>query len=625
MSIERFQDYARERLLVTRRLQVMLVLVLLSFIVLAGRLFYLQVMTHDVHVARSESNRISLQPLPPNRGLIFDRQGRILADNRPDHQLTIVPERVSDLPQTLNQLQSLMGLSDADIEQFHQQLRRPRRPYSPVVLKQGLTESEMAKVAVHQYFLPGVQLEATLIRHYPHGESFAHALGYVGRINAAERRAIDTRRYIDTDFIGKTGVERFYEDVLMGHPGNQRVEINARGQLLRVLEQTLPTPGTDIQLYLDIDLQQTTYEAMAGRRGAAVAIDIKTGGIVALVSTPSFDPNQFITGFASGEFQALQSDTQLPFLNRAARGQYPPASTIKPFLGFAALQAGTVSWQDRIADPGFFQLPNDDRIFHDWTWRIRPEGRGARIGMAQAIQESSNTFFYHLAYNTRLEPLHDMMHEFGLGQLTALDVHNAALGINPSRQWKRETQGLGWFAGDTVNLGVGQGFLLVTPLQMAIATAVMARQGEWFVPRLLKDTAHEAALAHVSSPRDAIQLNDLSHWQLMEEALLGVVHGPRGTARPLAEGIDYQIIGKTGTAQVFSISNFEDHDADDVAERMRDHAWFIGYAPRHDPQIAVAVLVENGTSGGRVAAPIARIMFDEYLRLPAMANMELQP
>lgn len=620
MSIERFQDYARERLLVGRRFQVMLVLVVLSFVVLAARLFYLQVLTHDVHVARSESNRISLQPLPPNRGLIFDRQGRILAENRPDHQLTIVPERVHDLANTLEQLQALIGLTEAEIEQFQQQLRRARRPYSSVVLRQGLDESEMARVAVHQYFLQGVQIEATLIRHYPEGELFAHALGYVGRINTAERRAIDRRRYVATDFIGKTGVERFYEEALMGHPGTQRVEINARGQLLRVLEQTLPTPGADIQLFLDIDLQRATYEAMAGQRGAAVAIDLETGGILALVSTPSFDPNQFVAGFAPEEFQRLQSDIDLPFLNRAARGQYPPASTIKPFLGFAALEAGTVSWQDRIADPGFFQLPNDDRIFHDWTWRIRPEGRGARIGMAQAIQESSNTFFYHLAYNTRLEPLHEIMHAFGLGQLTAFDVHNAAPGINPTRQWKRETQGLGWFAGDTVNLGVGQGFLLVTPLQMAIATAVLARQGDWFVPRLLKESSDDAVLAQIPEPREPIVLSDLRDWQLMEEALLGVVHGPRGTARPLAEGIDYQIIGKTGTAQVFSISNFEEHEADEVAERMRDHAWFIGYAPRHEPRIAVAVLVENGTSGGRVAAPIARVMFDEYLRLPAMAQ-----
>ena len=622
MSIERFQDYARERLLVTRRVQFMLVLVVISFMVLAGRLFYLQVMTHEVHVARSDSNRISLQPLPPNRGLIFDRQGRVLAENLPDHQLTIVPERVENLPETLAQLQTLMGLTDAEIEQFQQQLQRPRRPFSPVVLKQGLHEEEMARVAVQQYFLPGVQLQASLIRHYPQGDLFAHALGYVGRINTAERRALDARRYTATEFIGKTGIERFYEDALMGYPGSQRVEINARGQILRVLEQTLPTPGSDIQLFLDIDLQRATHEAMAGQRGAAVAIDLDTGGIVALVSSPSFDPNQFITGFDSGEFQSLQSDIDLPFLNRATRGQYPPASTIKPFLGLAALQAGTVSWQDRIADPGFFQLPNDDRIFHDWTWRIRPEGRGARIGMAQAIQESSNTFFYHLAYNTRLEPLHDMMQQFGLGQLMAADVHNAALGINPSRQWKRDTQGLGWFAGDTVNLGVGQGFLLVTPLQMAIATAVMAKQGEWVVPRLLKHSSDDQLMAALPEPPAPIALDDPRHWQLMEEALLGVVHGPRGTARPLAEGIDYQIIGKTGTAQVFTISNFEEHEADDVAERMRDHAWFIGYAPRHNPRIAVAVLVENGTSGGRVAAPIARMMFDEYLRLPPMAQLE---
>lgn len=620
MSIERFQDYAREQVLVFRRTLLAFALIALLCVLLAARLFYLQVVSHDVHVARSNNNRISLQALPPNRGLIYDRQGRLLAENLPNHRLSLVLERVTDLDATLAQLSDLVDLSEDDIQRFHQQRQRPRRPFAPVPLKNGLKEEEIARLATNRYFLDGVEVEANLMRSYPHGEIFAHALGYVGRINSAERRSLDNRLYVGTEYVGKSGVERFYEEALLGKPGSQTVEINARGQILRVLDQTLPEPGADLQLYLDIDLQKATYDAFEGRRGGAVAIDLETGGIVAMVSSPSFDANQFVVGFNSADYAAMQSNIDLPFMNRAIRGQYAPASTIKPFLGLAGLETGTTSWDQRIEDPGYFQLPNDDRIFYDWTWRIRPEGRGAKIGMAQAIQESSNTFFYHMAYNTRLEGLHDMLDQFGLGRITTADVHNPARGINPTREWKRERHGYSWYAGDTVNLGIGQGFMLTTPMQMAIATAVMGRHGEWFTPRLLKDSSDDSLLEALPEPQPDVALSNPNHWQRMEEALTGVVHGPRGTARALAQDIDYQIVGKTGTAQVFSIENFEDHDSDEVDERMRDHAWFIGYAPRDNPRIAVAVLVENGASGGRVAGPIARRMFDQYLLETPMAH-----
>ncbi|TGG92753.1 penicillin-binding protein 2 [Natronospirillum operosum] len=620
MSIERFQDYAREQVLVFRRTLFAFCLIVLLCILLGARLFYLQVMTHDVHATRSNNNRISLQALPPNRGLIYDRQGRLLAENLPNHRLSLMLERIDDLDATLAQLKELVDLSEDDIQRFHQQRQRPRRPFSPVPLKNGLSEEEIARLATDRYFLDGVEVEANLMRSYPHGEVFAHALGYVGRINSAERRSLDNRLYVGTEYVGKSGVERFYEEALLGKPGSQTVEINARGQILRVLDQTLPTPGADLQLYLDIDLQQATYEAFEGRRGAAVAIDLETGGIVSMVSSPSFDANQFVIGYNSAEYAALQSNIDLPFMNRATRGQYAPASTIKPFLGLAGLESGATTWDQRIEDPGFFQLPNDDRIFYDWTWRIRPEGRGAKIGLEQSIQESSNTFFYHLAYNTRLEGLHDMLDRFGFGRVTTADVHNPARGINPTRDWKRERHGFSWYAGDTVNLGIGQGYMLTTPLQLAVATAVMGRHGEWFTPRLLKDSSDQSLLDALPEPPEDITLANQSHWERMEQAMVGVVHGPRGTARALAQNLDYQIVGKTGTAQVFSIENFEDHDSDDVDERMRDHALFVGYAPRDNPRIAVAVIVENGASGGRVAAPIARAMFDEYLRLPPLAE-----
>lgn len=619
MSIERFQDYAQEHVLVFRRTLVAFVVIGILCALLAGRMFYLQVVNHDLHAARSNNNRISLQPLPPNRGLIYDRQGRLLAENLPNHRLSLILERVTDLDETLEQLSELVDLSEDDIRRFHQQRQRARRPFAPVPLKNGLEEEEIARLAANRYFLDGVEVEANLMRSYPYGEIFAHSLGYVGRINASERRSLDNGYYVGTEYIGKSGIERFYERALLGEPGSQTVEINARGQILQVLDQTLPTPGADLQLYLDVDLQRATYEAMEGRRGAAVAIDLETGGIVAMVSTPSFDPNRFVGGFSSADYAALQEDPGLPFLDRAARGQYAPASTIKPFLGLAGLREGATSWDERIEDPGYFQLPNDDRIYYDWTWRIRPEGRGAKIGMAQAIQESSNTFFYHMAYETRLEALRGMLDDFGFGRITAADVHNPARGINPTRDWKRERHGFSWYAGDTVNLGIGQGYLLTTPLQVAIANAVMAREGEWFTPRLLKDSSNEDLISNMPEPPDDILLDNDSDWQRMNEALLGVVHGPRGTARSLAQGIDYQIVGKTGTAQVFSIENFEEHESEDVADHLRDHAWFAGFAPYDDPKIAVAVLVEHGDSGGRVAGPVAREMFNVYLNTPSVA------
>ncbi|WLD59002.1 penicillin-binding protein 2 [Salinispirillum sp. LH 10-3-1] len=616
MTRHHFKDHAREQVLVFRRMLVAFSFIVVLSGILAGRLFYLQIVKHDVHVARSNNNRIALQALPPNRGLIYDSRGRLLAENLPNHRLSIVRERVTDLDATLTQLSELVELSEDDIERFRRQLTRSRRPFSPVPLKEGLSEEEIARLAANRYFLDGAMVEASLMRHYPYGEVFAHSLGYVGRINIEERRVLNESLYSGTEYIGKAGVERFYESALLGQPGSQTVEINARGRVLQVLERTLPTPGADIQLYLDIELQQVAFEAFEGRRGAAVAIDVKTGGIIAMVSSPSFDANSFVRGFSTADYAVLRDSYDKPFLDRATRGQYAPASTIKPFLGLAGLQAGTTTWDATINDPGWFRLPNDDRLYYDWTWRTRRDGHGTRVGMVQAIEESSNTYFYDLAFRTQLEALHETLDAFGFGRNTAADVHNPARGLNPSRDWKRQRHGMPWFAGDTVNLGIGQGFLLTTPLQMSIATAVIAREGEWFVPRLLKDSSDPELLAALPEVQAHIELDDPSHWGRMASAMRRVVHGPRGTARRLAVGIDYEIAGKTGTAQVFSIEDFEEFDSEQTAERLRDHAWFMGYAPYNDPQIAVAVIVENGASGGGIAGPVARKIFDHYMAQP---------
>jgi len=606
-----------ERRLFRRRMTVAFVAVALMLIVLVCRLFFLQIVEHEQHQLLSDKNRLEVLPIPPIRGLIYDRNGELLAGNLPSHTLSIVAERTQDVDALIVAIGKLIELSDEQVSRFNKRLGQYRRPYEPIALKIKLNEHEIAVLAANRFFLDGSLVEAELIRQYPFGEAFAHVLGYVGRINEAEKEAIDARAYAGIRYIGKQGIELQYEQELLGKAGYQRVETNARGRILKVLEKNPPVPGANIHLQLDRALQQKAYDLLAGKRGAVVAIEPKTGGILALVSQPSFDPNLYVTGFPSVLYNVLRDSPDKPFLNRATRGQYPAASTIKPFIGLAGVDGGFVSWTYTINDNGWFQLPNDERIYRDWK-----RGGHGIVNMTDAITESIDTYFYELAYKMTLEPIHNMLDAFGFGNNTAWDVYNPASGINPSRQWKRDRHGFSWYAGDTVNLGIGQGYMLATPTQLAIATAVFANDGLWATPRLILHSNMPSLLEIPAQAQPDVVLKDTANWVKMQHAMSEVLYGTKGTARGAAEGAAYRFAGKSGTAQVAEIKRDENGDAlGDVPDRLKDHALFIAYAPFDDPQIALVVVVEHGGGGSSVAAPIARELLDEYLlREPSIAE-----
>jgi penicillin-binding protein 2 len=605
------RDKSFERRLFRARAIAAAILVLVCISALAWRMIYLQVTLHEKYKNLSENNRVQIRPVAPNRGLIYDRNGILLAENIPAYSLTIVPERVDNLEETLASLNELVGLTDRDLEQFEKR-RGYRRPYEPLVIRQSLNEEEIAAVMVNRFYLPGVDVEAQLIRHYPHGEAFAHALGYVGRINQSDQNKIERdddnrRRYSATTHIGKIGIESRYEEVLHGEVGYEKIETNARGRLLRTLERVDPQPGKDLTLHLDSRLQLLSAELLQERRGAVVAIEVETGGILALYSNPGYDPNAFVTGISYAAYEALTSSLDKPLFNRATRGTYPPASTLKPFIGLAALQAGSTNWNYSIRDPGWFQLENDDRFYRDW----KREGHG-RIDLEQAVVQSCDTYFYDIAVKTGIDNLTPFLGQFGFGQDMSADVISATAGILPDRDWKRDTRRGSWYPGDTVNLGIGQGFMTVTPLQLATATAVLANQGKWQIPRLLSAENNEPVVMPHGKIED-IQLKDSNNWSRMSKAMENVIIGAHGTARALQRNLDFSIAGKTGTAQVVGIEQDAEYDSEALQERLRDHAWFMAFAPVEKPQIAIAVIVENGESSGRTAAPIAQQIINKYL------------
>ncbi len=607
-----FRDKSFERRLFRARAIVAAIIVLIALGGLTWRMVYLQVELHEKYKDLSDNNRVQIRPVGPNRGLIYDRNGVLLAENIPYYSLTIVPERTRDLEETLQFLNDLVGVSERDREQFEKRLSYRRRPFEPVVLRHKLSEEEIAAVAVNRYYLPGVDVEAQLVRHYPQGNAFAHVLGYVGRINQMDQEKLEqdeenTRRYSATQYIGKTGIERRYEHLLHGNVGYEKVETNARGRLLRTLERQNPEPGTDLTLHLDSRLQLLAAELMEGRRGAVVAIEVETGGILAHFSNPSFDPNAFVTGISYADYGLLNNDPDKPLIDRAGYGTYPPASTLKPFIGLAALQAGATSWNYRIKDPGWYQLDNDERFYRDW----KREGHGT-VDLEAAVVESCDTYFYDIAVRTGIDRLTPFLGKFGFGRDMSLDVITATSGLLPDKEWKRAYRRSAWYPGDTVNLGIGQGFMLVTPLQMATATAVLANRGKWQVPHLLL-AENDEPIAIEHGPIDDIQLNDERNWDRMFTAMEHVITGRHGTARSLLKNLRFPIAGKTGTAQVVSIPQGEKYDSEALKERQRDHAWFMGFGPVENPQIAVAVLVENGESSGRTAAPIAQALINEYL------------
>jgi penicillin-binding protein 2 len=601
------KDPHRESRVYSARTVIAIAIVLGLLAVVFSRYYSLQVTEYESYKTQSERNRVQLQPLPPKRGLIYDRNGVLLADNRPSYILSVVRERVADLDTTLAELGALVPISEGDLENFQKKLQR-RRPYEAVPLRFRLTEEERARLAVNRYRLPGVVVDAQLLRHYPYGELFSHALGYVGRINEREAFELDESDYRGTFHVGKVGVEKFYEDILHGEVGYQNVESNAHGRVLRVLERFAPVPGVDLTLHLDIRIQRAAVEALGDRRGAVVAIDPHTGGVLALVSTPGFDTNLFVNGISTADYSALRDSLDVPLFNRAIQGQYPPGSTVKPMMGMAGLESGLVTPETSVPDPGWYKLPGDSRRYRDWILRIRGTGHAPRVALKMAIAESCDVYFYDLARRLTIDRMHDYMQPYGFGERTGVDTTNERPGVLPSTRWKREAMAQAWYPGETLSAGIGQGYMLATPMQLAVATSVMASKGQRKVPRLLKAIDGEPVAAPLLEPLIA----DDSNWASVYDGMREVVHGKRGTAKKLAKGIQYEMGGKTGTAQVIGIAQNAVYNEDEVAERHRHHGLFIAFAPLEAPTIAVAIIVENG-GGSSAASPIARKVIDTWL------------
>ena len=602
----RIKDHLNEAGIVQRRIILAVLFILLLSGGLLARMFWLQVVQYEHHSTLSENNRVHVQPIPPSRGRIYDRNGVVLAENRPSFSLNITRERVPDLDATVALVKELLELGDEDIEQLKRRLDQRRRPFEAVPVMFNLTEDQIARIAVNQFRLPGIEVQASFVRHYPQAEHFAHAVGYVGRINEREMERIDRVAYAGTHYIGKTGVERFYEDLLHGKVGYEEVETNARGRVLRVLKRTEPESGKDLTLHLDSRLQAVAEEALGARRGAIVAIEPQTGGVLAYVSQPSFDPNLFVTGISHKDYGALRDSIDQPLFNRVLRGLYPPGSTIKQIVALAGLEYGVTTRTARVYDPGFYQLPNNSHKYRNWN----RYGDGW-VDMKLAMARSNDTYFYDLAHKLGIDRMHEFMSQFGLGSRVSLDMFEESAGLMPSREWKRASRRQPWYPGETLITGIGQGYMLTTPLQLAHSTALIANRGVWKRPRLL---AHADGVApqETDTPPD-VKLKNPDDWDFIIDTMEEVMHGERGTSRAAALGAPYRIAGKTGTAQVVAIAQGARYDSAALQERHRDHALYVGFAPADDPKIAVAVMVENGESGGRVAAPVARTLFDAWL------------
>lgn len=593
---------------------------LLLMLALALRMVQLQVLEHDHYRTISDENRIHIQPLAPTRGRIFDRNGVLIADNQPVFSLDLVKERIKDLDKTLALIDDLIGLSDTELRVFRERLGERRRPYEPVPLRLRLTEQEIAILAVNRYKMPGVSVEANLVRHYPLGSVMAHALGSVRRITVDDLQRLDAVNYSATQYVGKLGVEKFYEDVLHGTVGYQQVETDARGTIRKVINRSRPIPGQNLTLQLDSRLQIAADNALGDHRGAVVALEPSTGGVLALVSKPRYDPNMFISGIDADEFEALRTSPDTPLFNRATRGQYAPGSTFKPFVALAALSNGVTDWDREIEDPGWFQLPGNSRIYRDWNWSKNGTGGHGEVTLKKAIYRSSNIYFYTIASELGIERLGGFVSQFGFGQQWATDIPDAGMGLLPSPEWKLGARGEPWYPGDNVNLGIGQGDMLVTPLQMATAVAIIANRGRRVRPQMLLSSDSPIPAVADAKPLGRIQGVAPEDMEGVVDAMVAVVnrghHGydENGTAWAYI-GMDapYRIAGKSGTAQVVEIGQDEEYDEDELAERLRKHAWFIAFAPVEAPKIAVAVLVENGGGGSSVAAPVARHVMDAYL------------
>ena len=610
------KDTVNEQKLFVNRAIVLSIVMFLLFGLLLARFAALQVLDYQTYQTRSEQNRIQIQSISPPRGLISDTRGELLAGNITVYNLAVITERVDSLNSILQKLTTLVGIDQIDIENFRQRIREKRRPYDPVPLRFRLSEKEIAILAANRYQLKGVEITTELVRFYPYGPLFAHSVGSVRRINERDLANLDQAKYSATKYVGKVGIEKVYESSLHGSMGIQRVETDAHGRVRQVLDRDPSKYGSNLDLYLDVSLQASAVRALKQRRGAIVAIDTETGGILAMVSKPSYDPNAFITGISSKDFEKISKSLDAPLFNRATNGQYAPGSTFKPIVGLAGIASKLVSWEETVDDRGEFKLPNQDRLYRDWSWTPDNAGGQGIVDLRRAIYRSSNVYFYSMANRIEIDTLGEFARQFGLGQNLAVDIPEATLGLMPGPAWKEKNKELPWFPGDTVNMGIGQGDILVTPLQMALVASIFANRGRIVRPKMVKSQK----VSQVESGLKMVEGLEDGDWERMIAAMEDVVHlGNQGFRRNgtawayIGQNISYRMAGKSGTAQVVEIKQGEEYSEEELEEAEKNHAWFIAFAPVKSPKIAVAVLVENGGGGSSVAGPVARKVLDSYL------------
>jgi len=606
------RDQQRELTVFRNRLLLSGLLIVVAFVVLLARFSWLQVVQRSYYHTLAEQNRISVVPVVPNRGLILDRNGTVLAANYSAYTLEVTPSKVPSMERAIDELATVIDVTARDRRRF-KRLQEESKNFESLPIRTRLTEEEVARFAVNRYRFPGFEIKARPFRSYPLGEVASHAIGYIGRINEADVKRIDTQglatNYKGTDHIGKLGIEGAYEKELHGVTGSEQVEIDAGGRAIRALSRSEPISGNNLVLTLDLELQKVAEEAFQDFRGALVAIDPKTGEILALVSKPGFDPNLFVDGIDPQNWDALNNSPDKPLNNRALRGQYPPGSTIKPFMGLAGLEYKKRTPEYAISDPGFFSLPGVPHRYRDH----KKDGHGS-VNLHKAIVVSCDTYFYGLATELGIDSIHRYLTQFGFGQPTGIDIEGETPGLAPSQEWKQRRFKQKWYAGDTVSVGIGQGYILATPLQLAAATATLANNGRVVHPRLLKAVQNAQTQETREIPTQEGELIPIKpeHLALIKAAMVDVTK-PGGTAVRAGQGAPYTVAAKTGTAQVIGLKQGETYNEKKIKEEHRDHALFIAFAPAEDPKLALAILVENGGHGGSTAAPIARAVFDFHL------------
>ncbi|PSU32207.1 penicillin-binding protein 2 [Photobacterium lutimaris] len=624
------RDHRAESALFFRRALVSFIGIVVLVGILLTNLYHIQIQEHEDYQTRSNDNRIKIVPVAPNRGLIYDRNGILLAENRPVYSLEITSEKVPDRQDTFDRLKTMMGVTDEQIERFERERRRTRRFKSVPILNQ-LTEEQVALFSVNQHRFPGVEVKAYLKRHYPYGEALTHVLGYVAKINDRDLQRLERdekiNNYKATRDIGKLGVERYYEDMLHGTSGYQEVEVNSRGRIIRTLKYVPPIPGNDIKLNIDIELQlyvkellterkldpDTGEEQIKYKRGSVIVMDPRDSSVLAMVSSPSYDPNLFVHGISGPQYRALLNDKNRPLVNRVTLGIYPPASTIKPMIAVAALSEGVITTRTTRNDPGYWRIPNSNsRPFRDWLrW-----GHG-KVNIYKAIEESVDTFFYQVAYDMGIDRLSVWMSRFGFGEYTGIDIHEESKANMPTREWKQARFRQPWYQGDTIPVGIGQGYWTATPLQIAKATTVLVNNGRVQAPHLLKDIidddVEKPAVYDDFPPIDNVEPEN---WQVAKEGMFRVLHGVRGTARRAFYGSEYKAGGKSGSAQVFGLAEDQEYNAEELEEHLRDHALFTAFAPFESPEVVVSMVLENAGGGSSNGGPVARRIFDHMLLKP---------